>query len=247
MTAYAGSQLLDYFTGRALAIVVATVAAAWVFASSRGLTLSAFDSAAGIDARNQLQQAFEFTLASFAFVAAAVAAQGLVARHRSRGYDRVLFSRPLRPVRYYVQGFVLAGIGAVILAVAAAEVYAVGVHPVSIPGVAGYVTLAWVTVGGLAFLLSSLTAFHTPILATIVGADLALDRVATGLRATGAGSMAVDTLQYLLPPAHVVVALREPFARGVLVEPRVVAWPLAFGLACLVVAMIILRRRPFRP
>jgi hypothetical protein len=246
IAAYGGYQLRDYFAGRALVTVMATVAAAWGYGASRGLTLSAFDSAAGIEARNQLQQAFEFTLAAFSFVAAAVAAQGLIGRHRSRGYDRLLFSRPLKPVRYYSQGFILAGIGAVALAVAGTQLYAVTVHPVSVLGAAGYVALTWVTLGGLAFLLSAVTAFHTPVLAILVGADLALDRYAAGLRATGGGSVVVDAVSYLLPPAHVLAALRDPFARGGVVDVRLLAWPLSFGLACLLVAMFLLRRRPFR-
>lgn len=246
LTAYAGLQLRDFFVGRGVEIMLATAAAVWAYSAAHGLTLSAFDSAGGIEARNQLQQAFEFALEAFAFIAAAVAAQGLVARYRSRGYDRVFFSRPLTPVRYYTQGFIVAGFGAVVLAIAGAEVYSVAVHPVSLPGVVAYVALAWLTVGGLAFLLSSLTGLHTLAVALAVGADIALDRYAAGLRAEGDGNVVIDAVQYLLPPAHVVAALREPFVRGILVEPRVVAWPVSFGLACIIVAMILHRSRPFR-
>jgi hypothetical protein len=246
LTTYAGWQLRDYFVGRGLETMLATGAAVWAYAATHGLTLSVFDSAGGIDARNQLQQAFEFALEAFAFIAAAVAAQGLVARYRSRGYDRVFFSRPLAPARYYTQGFVVSGFGALVLAIAGSEVYSVAVHPVSLPGVVAYVALAWLTVGGFAFVLSSLTRFHTLVVALAVGADLALNRYAVGLRADGGGNAVLEAVQYLLPPAHVVGALREPFARGILVEPRVLAWPLSFGLACLIVAMLLLRSRPFR-
>jgi len=243
---YGLTQLRDYFVGRALVVVAATIVAVWAYAATHGLTIAAFDSAGGIAARDQLQHAFEFTLVAFSFAAAAVAAQGLVARFRSRGYDRLLFSRPLKPVRYYVQGFVAAGVGAIALGVAAAQVYAVAVHPVSVAGVAGYVSLVWLTIGAFAFLLSAVTSFHTVVLLIVLGADLALDRFATGLRASGAGSMVVDGLQYLLPPAHVLASLREPFARGVLIDPRVLAWPVTFGLVSIIAAVVLLRRRPFR-
>lgn len=245
VTAYAGYQLRDYFTWRAILVVLATTAVAWGYASSRGLTLSAFDSAGGIDARDQLQQAFEFVLVAFAFIAGAAAAHGLVARDRSRGYDRLVLSRPLSPVRYYTQGFVLAGIGGIVVAAAAAELYAVAVHPVSVLGVAGYVALAWLLVGGLAFLISTLTTFHLPALAALFGADVAVDHYASGLRDAGSGNAFLDAVQYVLPPGHVVVALREPFARGLTVDPRVLAWPAGFGLACVVVAMVLLRRRSY--
>jgi hypothetical protein len=80
----------------------------------------------------------------------------------------------------------------------------------------------------------------------MIGGAVALDRFASALRASGTPSGLVEAAQYLLPPAHVVAALREPFARGQLVEPAAVAWPLAFGTGSLVVAILVLHRRPFR-
>ena len=244
LTAYAGYQLRDYFVTRALPTLIASGLAAWGLAAARGITLSDLDPAGGIDARDRIQQTFELVLATFAFVAGAAAAHGVVARHRARGYDRLVFSRPVSPVRYYTQGFVLAGIGAVILGAVGTEVYAVAVHPVSLPGVAGYVALAWLLVGGLAFLLSTVTAFYLPILVLVLAADLALDHFAGALSAAGAGAVAA-ILQFALPPAHVLVTLRGEFARGLAVDPRALAWPAGFGIACIVAAMVLLRRRPF--
>jgi ABC-type transport system involved in multi-copper enzyme maturation permease subunit len=246
VTAYVGYQLRDYFATRALTILVATALVAWGFAAARGVTFSELDPTGGVDARERIQQAFELLLVIFAFVAGAAAAHGLVSHHRSREYDRLLFSRPINPARYYSQGFVLAGLGGVVLAIVGAEVYAVAVHPVSLAGVAGYVALAWVLVGGLAFLLSTLTAFHLPILALVLAADLAVDYYAGELSTAGVGPVAA-VIQYVLPPAHVLVTLRGGFARGLPIDPRAVAWPAGFGVACIVVAMVLLRRRPFRP
>lgn len=244
LAAYGGAQLRDYLAGRALVAVAATGVAAWAYGFTHGLTWSAFDASGGIDARNQLQRAFEFALAAFAFIAAAFAAQGLVAKHRRRGYDLVLFSRPLSPVRYYAQGFVIAGLAAALLGAMAAEVYAVAVHPVSVIGTVAYVLLGWLTIGGLAFLLSTLTVFHVPLLVLILAADLSLDRYVTGMRASGAGRPVLDVAQYLLPPGHVVALLSGSFARGV-VDPRTVLWPIVFGVTCVVAALLLLRRRPF--
>jgi hypothetical protein len=244
LAAYAGIQLGDYFAGRALVALLLTALAAWGYATLNGLTVFAFDASAGIEGHAQLQRAFEMVLAAFAFIAAALSAQGLVARHRRRGYDRLVFARPLSPVRYYAQGFVLAGLGGALLAVAIAEVYAVAVHPVSVAGAAAYVVLTWLTVGGLAFLLSTLTVFHTPLLVLLVGAGLALDRYATGVRAAP-GTPVVEVAQYLLPPGHVLVALSGPFSRGLVPDLRALAWPVAFGVVCIIAALLLLRRRPF--
>jgi ABC-type transport system involved in multi-copper enzyme maturation permease subunit len=247
LTAYAGAQLRNYLGGRAVMTVIATGLAAWAYGVTHGLTWSAFDASGGIVAREQLQRAFDFVLTAFAFLAAALAAHGLVAKHRRRGYDRVLFSRPLSPARYYAQGFVLAGLGAVVLGTIAAELYAVAVHPVSVAGAAAYVALGWLTIGGLAFLLSTVTVFHAPLLLLILAADLSLDRYVTAVRASGGGSSGsvLDIAQYVLPPGHVVALLSGSFARGVIADPRALVWPIAFGVACIVTALLLLRRRPF--
>jgi hypothetical protein len=84
-------------------------------------------------------------------------------------------------------------------------------------------------------------------LAALLAADLSLDRYAVGLRTAGGSTMPIDVLQHALPPAHVIIALAEPFARGAVNDPRAVTWPLVFGLSCLVVAIYLLRRRPARP
>lgn len=242
--AYAGFQLKDYFTGRAIVGVLVTAAVASGYAIRRGLTLSAFDSSGGFEARDQLQQAFEFVLAVFAFTAAVLAAHGLIGRHRARGYDHVIFSRPVSPARYYLQSFILAGLGSTIVGAIAAQLYAATVHPVSVVGVGAYVALVWLAMGSLAFLLSTVTRLHLVVLAGLIGAAFALDAF-VGTLAMGGGRSVLELAQYLLPPAHVLAALRDPFARGLVIDARSIAWPLAFGSACLLLSLLMLRRRPF--
>jgi hypothetical protein len=245
VTEYAGVQLRDYLLGRAPLVVVLTGLAAWGYAASSGLTVQSFDSSAGVAARGELERAFHVSLAAFAFLAAALAVHGLVARHRRRGYDRVIFSRPIDPGRYYAQGFVLAGLGGVFIGTAAAEVYGIAVHAVSLPGVAAYVALGWLSIGGLAFLLSTLTTFHVPLLVLLLGADFALDRYAGHLQSAGVRPDVLAVAQYVLPPGHVVASLSESFARGFELDPRVLIWPVSFGVACLIAALLLLRKRPF--
>jgi hypothetical protein len=244
--AYAGVQLADYFTGRGLLVLMLTALAVWGYATVNGLTAFAFDASTGVEGRAQLQRAFDVLFAAFALIAAALSAQNLVARHRRRRYDRVIFARALSPLRYYFQGFMVAGLGGALLAVAVAQTYSIVVHPVSVLGATALVGLAWLTIGGLAFLLSALTWLHTPLVAVLVGADLALDRYASALRAAGQGNPLVDAAQYLLPPGHVIVSLSGPFARGLTVDRVALVWPVAFGVVCLAAALLLLRRRPFK-
>lgn len=244
MAAYGGYQLRDYFVGRGALTIIATSLAAWAYAASTSITLAAFDPSAGIEGRDQAHRAFTAVLSMFAIIAAALAAQGLIARDRRRGYDQLWFSRAVSPLRYYLQGFALSGLGAALLGSAIAEVYAIAVHPIFVPGAVACVALAWLTIGGLAFTLSRFTWLHTPIVALLVGGDLALHQFAPALRSTAAGSALVDFGQYLLPPAHVIVALSDPLVQGTLIDPRALIWPVVFGVACLTVAALQLRRRP---
>jgi hypothetical protein len=246
LTAYVGVQLRDFLLGRVPLLVVVAGLATWALFRVTGVTLAAFDPSAGIGGRQQAQHAFEDALGVYALFGAVFAAQGLVAHDRWRGFDRVLFSRPLIPARYYLQGFVVAGVAIVGVGVVAAGVFAVAVRPVSIPGVATYIGLAWFTVGALALALSTLTAYHLPILLGFLGAAGLLERFVAKLRTAGTPSPIVEAAQYLLPPVHVIAALREPFARGRVVGFESLAWPLAFGLVSMFLAVFLLYRRPFR-
>ena len=48
-----------------------------------------------------------------------------------------------------------------------------------------------------------------------------------------------------LPPGHALVTLAGPFARGIVVDPNALVWPVTFGAICLTAALLLLRRRPF--
>jgi len=242
LAAYAGTQLRDFLAGRALLLVVVTSVAAWGYASVTGLDRSAFDASGGVQARDQLRRLFESLLLVFAFAGGPLAAQGLLARDRRRGYDRLLFARPMSPARYYAQAFVAAGLGLLLVGGIAVELFAVAVHPVSVVGAVAYMALAWLTIGGLGFALSAITRYHAFILVLLVGGDLLLNRYVTGSPDT---DRLREAAQYLLPPAHVIVALREPFARGGPVELAALVWPIGFGVLCLGAGLFVLRRRPF--
>jgi hypothetical protein len=244
LTAYAGYQLRDFLIWRAVVVVLGTAAAIWVYATTRRLTSMVLDPGSGLDARAQLQRAFEFGIAVFALVSAAVAAQGLIARDRRRGFDRVLFSRRVSPVRFYGQGFVIAGVASVAMAAIVAQLYAAMIHPVWVPGVAALVSLSWLCVGSFAFLLSALTPFYLPMLAVLVAADFALDWLATS-GGSDASQAIVSVVQYVVPPAHVIVALSAPLVRAAAVDARLVVWPATYGLVSLVATFLVLRRRPF--
>lgn len=244
-TAYAGTQFRDFFAGRAPLLAAVTAVVAWMYFAATGLDWGAFDPSSGVGARQEVRHAFESVLVIFAFTGALLAANGLAARDRRRGYDKLFFARPLDPARYYLQGFAIAGLGTILMAAAAAELFTVAVRPVSVAGAAAYVALAWLAMGGLGFVLSALTAYHGLILLALVGGSLSLDRFMATPRTQAQVTPLLDGLQYLLPPAHVLVRLREPFARGGSPDPVALAWPLGFGVLCVVVGVVVLRRRPF--
>jgi len=246
VAAYAALQLRDFLVGRAPLLFLATGLTVWALLRVNGVTLAAFDAAAGVGGRDAAWRAFADALGAYAVLGAVFTAQSLVARDRWRGFDRLLFSRPLNPVRYYIQAFVMAGVAVVGLAVLAAGLFSVVAYPVSVPGVAAYVALTWFSLGTFAFALTTVTTYHLPIVIGVLGGALLVDRFERALGEPNTLAGVIDATQYLLPPAHVIVALREPFARGLFVGPPVLAWPLAFGALCLTLAALVLSRRPFR-
>ena len=246
MAAYAAVQLRDFLVGRVPLLLLSTGLAVWALLRANGVTLSSFDATAGVVGRDEAWRAFADALGAYAVLGAVFTAQGLVARDRWRGFDRLLFSRALNPVRYYLQAFVMAGVAVVGSAVLAAGLFSVVAFPVSVPGVAAYVALAWFTLGTFVFALTALTTYHVPIVVGVLGGALLLERFQRALGEPNTLAGVIGATQYLLPPAHVIVALREPFARGLFAGPQVLAWPLAFGALCLMLAALVLSRRPFR-
>jgi hypothetical protein len=172
---------------------------------------------------------------------------GIVSTDRTSGYTRFLFAKPLSPTRYYAQAVFVKWIG--YLLVGHLLMWWYGFYA-PIPDYSWRAVVAlsspFISVGGILFLLSVLTRVDgaAGILFLLCSA-IAWDRWehVTGFR---------HALTYVLPPLTKVAAIQEWFiginGAGTVMEIPFPAkwfwWLTGYGLVCLVVGLVILRRAP---
>ena len=228
-------QLRDFVLDRAFA--VALIFGLFVFmayeslvAGSRILIAHGGVHAAEFAAR-MMAQNVGFTW----FMTALVAVHGIVSNDRTTGRFRLLFAKPVRLQRFYGQAFALHGV--LYLVLAALYIATLGVFYPLAPVTA---TNAWVVflvsyllVGGVCFLLSVLWRFDW-------GTTLAVAGAVTYLAAKFKNHPWLDAFPPFWKLADQVDSLKylEPL------EWKPLVWASAYGVACFLLGLVVLRRRP---
>lgn len=170
------------------------------------------------------------------FLGALFAMNGIVANDRKQGFYRFLFAKPMSPMRYYGQAFVVHWAGFALVVALLAAVYSLLVTPVS-PLVVGVLLLMFLCYAGVAFALSAAARWDWLSLVTFtVFATYAWQR-------WGASRHAAATLLYLLPPLDRTGRVYTALARGTEVPWTLVAWLAGYGAACWVIGLLVLRVR----
>jgi ABC-type transport system involved in multi-copper enzyme maturation permease subunit len=175
----------------------------------------------------------------FAFISVLLGINGIVSNDRQRGYFRFLFSKPISVRRYYLQAFLINGVGTLastgflvlMLALLAGAAFPLWVMQ--------YIALYYVAAGGVGFLLSVLTRFDWIAL----GIVWLLAQTLRGL-AMQLGGWYYDVLDVVLPPAHLMAQLAGDLGQGVAVPSRTLLWVAGYGVLGLLLGVLALRRRP---
>lgn len=129
-------------------------------------------------------------------VAVLVALNGIVSADRKAGYYRFLFSKPVNPVLFYGQLFLVYMVGVIVAMLVLSSLLHKLVSAFSIPNFLLYTALVYIAMGGIGFFLSVTTRYDWLSLAAVwLGA-----RVLRGLY--GAGDDWRSKLVQLLPPVH---------------------------------------------
>lgn len=129
-------------------------------------------------------------------VAVLVALNGIVSADRRAGYYRFLFSKPVNPVLFYGQLFLVYMVGVIVAMLVLSSLLHKLVPIFSIPNFLLYTALVYIAMGGIGFFLSVTTRYDWLSLAAVwLGA-----RVLRGLY--GAGDDWRSKLVQLLPPVH---------------------------------------------
>jgi hypothetical protein len=174
-----------------------------------------------------------------AFIAAFIALNGIVSNDRKLGYFRFLFSKPVSIPAFYSQLFVIYFIGYLVVCALLLGAFSIFAHPVSPLAPLAYCALTFLSLGGIAFLISTLFRVDWPVLAAIFLGSAILHgmwRYEEGWR---------RLVLYVLPPLYRLPQILPDMVDRGTADSRDVAWLLGYSAVCFAVGLIVLRRRPF--
>lgn len=225
-TRYAGWMARDLAAGPGLPMAVLTVLAA-LLTSRLQVAGPAGDAA---------HAACLVVLDWTAIALTLLATGGLVSADFAIGHQRTLFAKPVSPPLYYLQRWLLGLVAVLVGAAVVAETIAARFGE-PLPGAAFVARLAllYLVVGGLVFLLSTVTRRDWLAAAVLLAWQAALG----GIRSMGFAQGPVGTvLHAVLPPIH-LVGLSGPLPGG-----AELALVLGYGVTLLLGSIAVLEWRP---
>ncbi len=243
--AYAPWQFGDFALRRGILLALGVGFLLWsqiaVVRASMGT-----DWAEGALGQQRSGQIFDQLLGTLAWLGSILSVRGIVSADRRQGYYRYYFAKPIGLHRFYLQSWALTGIGLAVLAALLAAAFSVLARPVPVAGAAAAALLVWWAVGGLGFLLSTLTDIDGLLLMLLSVVALAATEYARARRFALEEALPwLEAARYLLPPIEPLREAREALVGGESLEPASLVWILGFGLLCLAAGALVLRRRPF--
>ena len=234
-------QFRDYVMDRGLSTVLIgfILGAQFIVPLRMGLHATLGDGwATNPTGRAMLMVAIPQLVTTFALLGTLIAVNGIVSNDRKHGYVRFLFAKPVSVVRYYLQMFATSVVGLVTATAVLAGLFAVLVAPLIPIQVVLIVLVVAIGIGGIGFLLSTLVRGDWLFLSLV----LAVTVLARGLYGQAGGWR--EALLNLLPPLHRLDEIRNPLLAGNSPALADVAWIVGYGLACLLLGVVVLRRRP---
>jgi hypothetical protein len=189
------------------------------------------------------KQLFTNVVALFLPLGAFLGGAGIISADRHLGHVRFLFSKPVNVVAYYVQTYVLHGIVFVALFGIITWGYgAVTVHQ-PVVGAMGAAGLTFVLVGGLGFLLGTLTRFDGLLVALAYIGSMTLQQVVAlpGLPQLPAWAVQIARV---LPPAYKLDQLRDQLYAAQALDTARLWHVLGYGLGAFVLGLVALRKLP---
>lgn len=232
LTRYSYWQLRDFLRERGVALIITSTLVGLTFV---GPMLSMLGG--NID-ETSARRILTMALPQVVFIAAVIALNGLVSTDRKLGYYRFLFSKPVSIPAYYAQYFAVSFIGFLAVFGLLLGVFAIMVRPVNPIGPLVFCSLVYLSLGGIAFLISSVVNYDWPVLAGVfLGSALV-----NGFWAERDGWRMI--IRDILPPVHKLSpAMTDIMNRGT-VDPKAVLWLLGYSALCFLAGLFVLWRRP---
>jgi hypothetical protein len=171
------------------------------------------------------------------YLGALLAMNGIVATDRSKGYYRFLFAKPVSPVRYYGQAFLIHWAGFLAIATVLAAIYGFFVWPLLSVKLVLIVAVMFLLYAGIIFLLSaSFRGDWLILLMFTVLASFLWDKF-------GQSDSIVKSLLYVLPPLNRTTDIYYALAKGGAVDVGLLRWFGLYGAASVVAGLVVLRFR----
>lgn len=175
-----------------------------------------------------------------AFLGTILAVHGIVSEGRRLGYYRFLFAKPLNPLAYHAQAFVVNGIGFVTLSAVLIAIFSMWIHPVWSWQFLSALALVYLTLGGIGFLISAVARGDGVVLMVVIAVSYSF--WSSWEHAVGWRHWAV----YALPPvARISGIVTLAFGATTEFPWSSVAWLAGYGLVCFVLGLVVLRFRSF--
>jgi hypothetical protein len=225
-TRYAGWMARDLAAGPGLPMAVLTVLAALL--TSRLQVAGP----AGDAARAACLVVLDWTAIALTLLATG----GLVSADFAIGHQRTLFAKPVSPPLYYLQRWLLGLVAVLVGAAVVAETIAARFGEALLgPAFVARLALLYLVVGGLVFLLSTVTRRDWLAAAVLLAWQAALG----GMRSMGFAQGPIGTVLHgVLPPVR-LLGLSGPLPGG-----TELALALGYGTALLLGALAVLQWRP---
>jgi hypothetical protein len=169
-------------------------------------------------------------------LAVLIALNGIVSIDRKNGYYRFLFSKPVSPVAYYAQLFVVYMVGVLIAMLILSAILRTLVPAFDISNFLLYSAIIYIAMGGIGFFISVATRFDWLTLAAVwVGSRVLRDIY--GAKPDWRGK-----LVELLPPVHKLNDVAHTLITDGTAHASDVLWLLGYGALFFALGLLILGR-----
>lgn len=228
---YARYQLIDFVLERGLMVFILSVL------NLSGLVISILSEPPEKRALMRASGLGEDVLILFPsliLLAVLFSSQELISRPRKLSYYRLVFAKPVSPVRYYAQLFVLHLVGTVVFVTILTALFSAIALPMYLPGIAALTAIGFVLLGGIGFLLSAFINYDAVATIGLIGVAY----IGEALSAKYSGLL-VTFLRNLVPLKHVFGLM--PLLLGGPVAASDLAWVLGYGLVAFALGLVALR------
>lgn len=169
-------------------------------------------------------------------LAVLIAVNGIVSTDRKHGYYRFLFAKPVNPVFFYAQLFVVYMVGVIISMLALGSLLRTILPTFNVVNFLIYSALIYIAMGGIGFFLSVATRFDWLTLAAVwLGA-----RILRGVYGPRGGWR--SKLVELLPPVHKLDDVANSLIANRTAPGTDVLWLAGYGILFLVLGLVLIRR-----